>query len=393
MSIRSLAAHLNPDRCMKCGFCLSPCPVYALDHRENHAPRGRNILIQRVGRELLAAGEVSYQDSLNYCLVCGRCNAVCPARLTSGEITQAARARMFAEEERFQARQAENRQLLKNRTSILATRHHLVQADTKPAENEAVGLEPPAGAPAKGRVAVFPGCVFTSALPAVGRSILASIAQLGYQVVCPANCTCCGQELWLMGDMATSRAMARQNIEAFSGQDKIVAGCSACSTAMKNYRYWFDDDPEMKAAAEAFSSRVVDYIEFLAQQDMVWPGRKNGSIGVTYHDPCYLKYQQNIAAEPRALLRSLPGIEFIEMDQADACCGENLLDSARAGVGAEMRRRKIESIENSGAEVVTTSCSGCILNISEGLRNAESPVEVLHISQLLMESFPIGGDR
>jgi glycolate oxidase iron-sulfur subunit len=381
------ASHKNPDRCMKCGFCLSPCPVYAIDHVENHAPRGRNILVQRVNKNLLSAEESSFQESLDYCLVCARCNAVCPAKLSSGEITQAARARLFETSARYKEKRTENQKLLDTRSSALMAKYHFSVH-----EANAFRVKPPQGVPLKGIIAAFPGCVFSFALEEIRTSIVYSLAATGYEVVCPKETNCCGQEFWLMGDLETARMAARQNIDALSDYDIVVTGCASCGAALKNYKNWFDDGDPGQAAAAAFSSKIFDYSEFLVKERYALEGSSSKPVKVTYHDPCYLKYSQNIAAEPRAILSSIKGIEFIEMEMSDACCGEGLAGSAQAGMAAVMLANKIESIKKTGAELVVTSCSGCILNISEGLKKEGSLIRVLHISQLF-GSLDISGGR
>ncbi|NLE06945.1 MAG: (Fe-S)-binding protein, partial [Crenarchaeota archaeon] len=107
-------------------------------------------------------------------------------------------------------------------------------------------------------------------------------------------------------------------------------------------------------------------------------------LKVTYHDPCHLVKAQKIKNQPRQVLQNIPGLEFVEMAGADICCGgSGTFGLTHYDLSMKILKRKIENVQNTGAEILTTSCPSCMTQLSYGLREAESPIKVLHPVQLL----------
>ncbi|MGQ4894899.1 MAG: heterodisulfide reductase-related iron-sulfur binding cluster [Candidatus Njordarchaeia archaeon] len=146
---------------------------------------------------------------------------------------------------------------------------------------------------------------------------------------------------------------------------------------------WFEDTDEYKSLAEDVSSKVMALSELLANENFTLSSEYSGSI-VTYHDPCHMKWHQGIYDEPRKVISSISGIKFIEMRDADMCCGlGGAFGITHRDISLELQRKKIESIKESGAQIVATECPGCMLQIAEGIKRFSLPVQVLHIAQLL----------
>jgi len=104
---------------------------------------------------------------------------------------------------------------------------------------------------------------------------------------------------------------------------------------------------------------------------------------VTYHDPCHLRFHQGVYAEPREILNSIDGIKYVEMDNADACCGlGGSFSIAHRDISIGIQDKKMESLKRSGAQTVVTSCPGCMLYLAHGIRRNKLPVKVMHISRL-----------
>ncbi|OEU51153.1 MAG: hypothetical protein BA866_00685 [Desulfobulbaceae bacterium S5133MH15] len=149
----------------------------------------------------------------------------------------------------------------------------------------------------------------------------------------------------------------------------------------------------MKVDNADFTGKVIDFTLFLAEQGFIdemaelpkWQTRTR----VTYHDPCHLK-TQGIVKEPRALLRALPNVEFVEMDGASSCCGLGGTFSVyhyetSKAIGA----RKIAGLEESGAEMIATACPGCIMQLQDVINHAGLKVKAVHILDLIAESVGI----
>ena len=194
------------------------------------------------------------------------------------------------------------------------------------------------------------------------------------------------------GDEETPRSLARRNIEAFSGEslDRIVAPCASCAAMLKlDYSQLFPESDPFRAQALAFSEKVSDASQFLnkiiPRKTDDRPGTK--PLRVTYHDPCHLRRKLGIFKEPRELLKNSPGLEYVEMKDANRCCGQggsfNILNY---DLSLKILDRKSRAVEESGADVVATTCSGCMLQLMDGLHQAGSKKEVRHLVEMVNQA-------
>lgn len=404
------------SRCMKCGFCMSSCPVYTVDHIESHVARGRNVLIQWASDGSIPV-DSAYGERLSYCLLCGRCEAACPAKVPSAAITVAARTNLVSKRGLTWPQRFAYRGILRHR-SLMATLLGLVAwvpgvsvKDGRPlrhladfASVFAGGLSipklsrpflsarlpsrtnPPKGVQARGQVAIFPGCAFEFFFADMGEGVALVLAEAGFEVVYPQGLTCCGLAVRSAGDLTTAQLMARHNIEILSSFDHIVTGCATCGSALKDYGKWFPDNDPWQPRAKNLSAKVSDLSEFLGREG--FQPQPIDPITITYHDPCHLKWHQGISDEPRRLLSSIEGLEYIEMEGADECCGlGGAFGITHREVSLAIQARKMQSIARTGAQAVVTSCPGCLIQLRDGARRHRLSLEVMHISQL------IGGQR
>jgi len=223
-----------------------------------------------------------------------------------------------------------------------------------------------------------------------GETNAASIRLLnraGYDVVVPKGQSCCGALFAHSGNLAAARECARQNIESFERQnfDAIIINAAGCGSTLKAYGELLRDDATWAERGRKFSAKVKDLTEWLFQfaQNSSLRAPPSASL-VTYHDACHLAHAQRITKPPRDLVKAVAGKSFVELPEADVCCGSagtyNLTEPAMA---ERLQGRKIENILKTGARVVVTSNPGCVLQIRAGLRKAGAAIEVLHIADFL----------
>lgn len=404
---------IDPDRCMKCGFCMSVCPVYHVDHIENHVARGRNVLVRMVRDNELPL-EDDYRSCLYSCLLCRRCDAVCPANLSPADITLGARNDVVEKNGMSWIQNIIYRGIL-NRRSLVARfvglaglipglsskggrplRHLADMASFVPGALSLPRLSlrplrkristvttPPPGVREKGQVAFFPGCIYEFFLPDIGEDTVNSLVKAGFSVVFPEGLNCCGLSVHNAGDFRTSCLLAARNIEALESYDRVITGCATCGSALKDYHKWFKQGDPMAEKALQFSRKVSDFSEFLVKNGFYGGSADGGPMTVTYHDPCHLRFHQGVYAEPREILSSIEGIKYVEMDNADACCGlGGSFSIAHREISLGIQDKKMESLKRSGAQAVVTSCPGCMLYLAHGIRRNQLPVKVMHISRL-----------
>ena len=179
--------------------------------------------------------------------------------------------------------------------------------------------------------------------------------------------------------------MARQNIDAFLGAnlDAVIVNAAGCGAAMKEYGHLLHDDPAYAERAQIFSRSVKDISEFLAELGAVTPPHRV-ELTVTYQDPCHLAHGQKVRAQPRELLKAIPGLKFTEMNGSDRCCGSaGIYNLTHPEMSPELLREKMESIAQTGAQAVIAPNPGCMLQLESALARGHLKIPVLHTIQIL----------
>jgi glycolate oxidase iron-sulfur subunit len=243
------------------------------------------------------------------------------------------------------------------------------------------------------RVGLFVGCVSNYMFPRIAQSALDLFVRNGVSVYIPKEQKCCGLPAFGAGDDETPRSIARKNIEVFAGEnlDQIIAHCASCTAMLKlDYPLLFAEGDPFRAKAKAFSEKVSDASLFLTK--VLKPGAQNlepgtRSLRVTYHDPCHLRRKLGIFKEPRDLLKSTPGLEYVEMKDANRCCGQGgSFNVANYDLSLKILDRKTKAVEDSEADVVITTCSGCMLQLMDGIHQAGLKKEVRHLVELVNQA-------
>jgi len=389
---------------------MSVCPVYSVDHVESHVARGRNVLISMVSKGKIPI-ERSYKEALYCCILCGRCQSVCPAKISSVAISIKAREELIKKKGLGPVQWLIYRWLLFDR-KLLARFIYLISHIPGISSNEAPPLRhladsffifsrfvtiPKISIPflsdrirqespiqKEGKIAVFPGCAFEFFFSYAGEKMIRFLKSAGFDVIYPYGLECCGFPIYSAGDIETAKKIARKNIDILYGYKKIVTGCATCASALKGYKDWFDKDNQYKKKAEYVSSRTKVFSEFLIQEQIRIDANMYPKINVTYHDPCHLRWHQGIYDEPRRIISSIRGIEFTEMDDADMCCGlGGSFGITHRSISLQIQKRKIDSIKRTAAKTVITECPGCMIQLQEGIKRERLPIRVAHLCELL----------
>jgi glycolate oxidase iron-sulfur subunit len=208
-----------------------------------------------------------------------------------------------------------------------------------------------------------------------------------------AEHTCCGALHAHNGDLAGARDLARSTIVAFESSENIpiVVNSAGCGSHMKEYPRLFTEDPEWLERAQAFSSRVVDFTEFLATPERLDPlksrlGRSRSGT-LAFDDPCHLCHGQGVRSAPRTLLAAIPGVDIVELEDPEACCGSAGIHSMlRPEDSSALLADKLRDLEHSGAQTLVTANPGCHMQWTGGLTQAKSDKQVRHIAEVLAEA-------
>jgi L-lactate dehydrogenase complex protein LldE len=234
-------------------------------------------------------------------------------------------------------------------------------------------------------VNLFVTCLVDQFFPEVGIDILKVLQRAGIKVHFPAEQTCCGQPAFNNGFWQEARNLAKRFISIFEKADFIVIPSGSCTSMIKNYYpVLFKNDPLLFAKAQNLALRVYEFSEFLVK---VLETETTGSTykgKITYHDSCHLLRELGIYDEPRKLLKAIKGVELIEMENADACCGFGGIFSIKnPEISAAILQEKIERIRATGAESVVANDMGCLMHIAGGLSRQSIPIKTKHIARIL----------
>jgi glycolate oxidase iron-sulfur subunit len=411
------------NQCVHCGLCLASCPTFSELGTEMDSPRGRIFLIKSLAEGRIGLSEPTVRH-LELCLDCRACETVCPAGVPYGRLIEAAKAEIERQQPGGWPRRAFrwlNLGLLLRRPRLLALAaaglrfyqasglQALVRGSgvtrllpgtlsaweallpRLPAAADRAPLPEltPAEGVRRGRVAMLTGCVQSIVFGAHNRATARVLAKNGWDVVAPPGQGCCGALHAHSGEHAGALDLARRTIATFeaAGVEAIIVNASGCGAHMKAYGTLLADDPQWAERARRFAAGVRDVSEFLASAPLRGP-LSSVPMMVTYHDPCHVVHGQKIRSAPRALLAQVPGLRLSELPESDWCCGSagiyNLTQPEMAG---RLLRRKVRHVVGTGASAVVTANPGCILQIQQGLREAGSPVEVLHLVEILDRAY------
>jgi glycolate oxidase iron-sulfur subunit len=237
----------------------------------------------------------------------------------------------------------------------------------------------------RARVGLLLGCVQRVFFPDVNAATARVLTADGCDVVVPKDQQCCGALMLHAGRTADARRSARQMIERFdrSGAERVVINAAGCGSAMKDYGRLLADDPAYAERARAFSARCVDVSELLSQLEPV-AARNPLALRVAYQDACHLSHAQGIRTPPRDLIRTVPGIELVEIPENDLCCGSaGLYSLLEPEASSALGKRKAQHIKAVQPDVLVSSNPGCLLQLAAALEAAGAPVRTMHVIQVL----------
>jgi glycolate oxidase iron-sulfur subunit len=380
--------------CVHCGLCLDACPTFRVTGLETESPRGRLYLMTQWKRGTLPFDEEQVRH-IDLCLGCRTCEAVCPSGVPYGRIIEAGRA----EVERLRRPSAKRalsklvlRQLLAHPTRLRAAGMATRAAQTlkltsivrsgrqlprlRPQFRRPAGNLAPAIGPRKHRVAFLVGCVMPILYPQSHDAAVKLLQLAGCEVWFPPGERCCGALFAHNGDLESAERLRDANTQTYlnGNFDALVVDSAGCGAHLKDFY------PELKG-------RVKDITEWLAEIGLPAP-KKDVKLRVTYQDACHLAHAQRIKKQPRDLIRSLPGIEFVEMRHPEICCGAaGLYSTLEPSMSNRILQEKLTDLSATRADVVISANPGCQMQLGAGLRSSGSKMRVEHITELLASAY------
>ncbi len=406
------------DDCVHCGFCLPHCPTYVSWGEEMDSPRGRIDLFRAVGDGRLALDR-SVARYFDRCVGCMGCMTACPSGVRYDVIIEQARAQIERAHRRpladrlhrglvfalfphparlrvvafllFLLRVSGLRWILRRTglARLFSPRLAQLEALAPDIAWEHLAARLPAHTAAQGerrlRVGLLAGCVQRVFFPGVNAATIRVLSAEGCDVLVPPGQGCCGALSVHAGREREAKRLAKALIARFEEArvDAVAVNAAGCGSHMKEYGRLFAGDPAWAGRAAAMAAKVRDVSEILASL----PPRAQRhpfAARVAYHSSCHLGHAQRLHEQPRALLRSIPGVELVEVPDPDQCCGSGgVYNLFQAESASEIGRRKADNVLSTKADLLASANPGCTLHIQRMLRDrgvrlqAAHPIEIL----------------
>ena len=408
LGVKGIAMATAVENCVHCGLCLPACLTYQLLGQEMDSPRGRIVLMKTALEGNLPLAEA--RPFIDRCLGCLSCATVCPSSTDYGELLLSFRA--HAEESGA-----------RGKLPALLVRRVLVETLSHPARFRAAalfgallrplrGLLPaqlaamlellprvlpaamrlPETVPAEGerraRVTLLTGCAQSVLAPGINRAAARVLACNGVEVLIPRGQGCCGGLALHVGAARKARALARRNMRVFpTDVDAIITTAAGCGSGMREYGLLFGDAPDGSAAIE-FAALVRDVHVFLDELGLRAPRGQGHPQRLAYQDACHLAHAQGITEAPRRLLQQVPGLELVQLGEAEMCCGSaGIYNIEQPEIAARLGARKAAAVLRSGAAGLVSGNIGCMAQIGTHLRSADSALPVFHTMEVLQRAY------
>jgi glycolate oxidase iron-sulfur subunit len=412
--------------CMKCGFCLPSCPTYIVSgYKESQSPRGRISLMKAVYDGVIQPDD-EFEKSLNLCLGCRACEIVCPSGVNYGHLLEEARDIINQNKKHSlpvrTVRKAVFKQLflkksnLINITSLVGFyqrsglqkvarkigfmklfHDHLREMEKilpDVPKRKTLKQRPeyiPPKVTKKATVAFFSGCLMDTLFLETNNATIQLLQKAGCEIVIPKTQACCGALHGHSGEKELAKELAKQNIEAFekSNVEFIITNAGGCGAFLIEYDHLLKDDPQWSERAKKFVAKIKDITAILFELNFHKKYRLSlPDQIVTYQDSCHLRNVMKTSKAPRELLRSIKGVTFIEMENADSCCGSaGIYNIVEPKTSMKILDHKMEKMKETKATTVVTANPGCLMQMKLGIeREGLKDVKAVHIVDLLLEA-------
>lgn len=413
--------------CTKCGFCLPSCPTYIeTDYNEVHSPRGRIALMKGVVDGLVDPDE-NFKNAIDVCLGCRACEPACPSGVQFGQLLEQSRDSFY---------QNYRRSFFENNTRKLVFKHLFPKKNRMVNMTNLMGLyqrtpvqkllnktklinllpknlsamekvlpEVPrkkemkkrphflsSKQKAKKRVAFFSGCLMDTVFKKTNDSTIKLLQYAGCDIVIPESQNCCGALHGHSGEVQLAKELAKQNIISFENNniDYIITNSGGCGAYLHDYNHLFKDNDEWRDRANQFSSKIKDISSILIDLDFHKQKLVLSNKIITYQDSCHLRNGQKVYNEPRKLLNAIKGIHYIELKEANRCCGSaGIYNILEYEMSMKILDTKMEHVKQTDATTIVTSNPGCLLQMNLGIsrEHLSNKMNAVHIVDLLLEAY------
>ncbi|HWO77852.1 MAG TPA: (Fe-S)-binding protein [Bacillus sp. (in: firmicutes)] len=413
--------------CVQCGYCLPACPTYKTMEKETHSPRGRINLVKMAAEGKISLSEL--EGPIDLCLGCRACETVCPINVQYGKILESAKEVLQEEKKKkmpnrvklFQSfffnkvlpndavlnmagsglafyqqsgLQKVTRKLgiLKMFPENLASFEKILPDVEGPIRRKQRASHYSAQGKPVYRIGFFTGCIMDTMFSSINTLSIKLLQAAGCDVTVIKEQTCCGALQSHSGEINMTKMLAKKNIEAFEKYqfDFVVNSIGGCGAMLVEYGHLLADEPAWAERAREFARKNADISVVLSELSL--PFKKEIRKAVTYQPSCHMTNVQKRTKEPLALLRSIPGIHYIELPDHDMCCGSaGIYNLVNYQESMKILDGKMEHVRRVQPEVIVTTNPGCHLQMKLGVEREQQTdkIQVVHLVELLAEACEI----
>ncbi len=411
--------------CMKCGMCQSVCPVFGASLMEADVARGKLALVDNLSNKIIKDAD-AVMDKLGRCLLCGSCQANCPSGVPITEIFLESREIVTAYLGLNPIKKLVFRGLLakpalfsslaslgtKFQFLVFKKNNNLQETSSAPLFKKIIGARHFRELPKtslyqevgelntnsrsnKPKVAFFAGCLGDKFYTNVSKAAIDVLKHHDVGIYMPNGLACCGIPAISSGDIDGMIAQTKINLHILKNGnfDYLITACGSCTSTIKEL--WPHYSPRFSAEEQGIikniAAKTLDINEFLIDilkvDDVAQNSLNENKKKITYHDSCHLKKSLNVHTQPRSLLQLNNQYELKEMKEADRCCGcGGSFTLFHYDLSYKIGLRKRENILSTGAEIVTTACPACMLQLEDVLSQNNDNVKVKHVIEIYADS-------
>jgi glycolate oxidase iron-sulfur subunit len=379
-------------KCNRCGACKELCPTYLTTLNETMGARGRVAMLGMLEEKQLVPSK-RLSEKIFSCMLCGACRGLCPTGIDIPEVIYHGRTRLKDLFSRGRLLRTVLRYSATRTDSVFSIMRKMQKIFYRPLYNRGVLPYFPeiTSEPFKNsyqvykkfkrlsRIAIFSGCSVNYLYPDLGKALSRILLAKGFEVIVFKGELCCGAPLRSAGLEDEAVSLAKRNIEHFSRvrAEAILCMCPTCTMAIREHYPGISNDT---------ISNFMDINEFFTKYEIT-KGLEISPSLMTYHDPCHLNHGLKIKNEPRQILKDIKGVEFVEMQHAGDCCGfAGSFSLHFKDISRNIAKSKIDSIVNTKADTVVTSCPGCMMQLESFKRELNTGINIRHIVEVVDEA-------
>ncbi|TGE31504.1 (Fe-S)-binding protein [Desulfosporosinus sp. Sb-LF] len=372
---RLRAIEHNIYTCAQCAFCTATCPVAEQKGWETYGPRGKMYLLKLLIQNDIQANE-EIKERFYACTTCSRCAKVCQTDLELVEIWEDVRSWLVEDN-------LGPLEVHRGIEASVAQSHNTYRESAAKRDAWAGDLK----LNRKGKIAFFVGCTSSYRMQQLAQDTMKILQSMGEEIaVLGEDEWCCGSVLLRTGQRRQIKEIVEHNVKALknTGAEIVVASCTGCFKTISG------DYPPIYGSELPFKMMHISL--YLAQQIESGKLKFTKSINekVTYHDPCHLGLHAGEYEAPRAILKAIPGLELIEMDnirEESRCCGAGGgLKAGMPDVALAIGQVRVDEAEETGASILASCCPFCKTNLSQAIEAGNKNLVQKDITALVVEA-------